>query len=103
MEVKEGVSRMKPEDLKKFRKRFDLTQQDLATWLGLQRNSINLMEMGDRPIMTITELALAEVKRRILRKRELQTDRDARRDEERRMRLQHDKAVAKRSAGNPAA
>ena len=60
---------MTPETLKAFRKRHKLTQQSLADLLGLTRNAINLMEMGDRPIMPITELALDSVRRTLQKKK----------------------------------
>lgn len=52
-------------ELKAFRQRHDLTQQGLADLLGITRNAINLMEMGERPIMHMTELALDSVRRKL--------------------------------------
>jgi len=54
---------MTADQLKVFRARHDLTQQGLADLLGLTRNAVNLMEMGERPILSRTELALETIHR----------------------------------------
>ena len=41
-----------------MRKRLDMTQAELARALGMQRNSITLMEAGVRPVVKTTELAV---------------------------------------------
>jgi DNA-binding XRE family transcriptional regulator len=41
-----------------MRKRLEMTQAELARALGMQRNSITLMEAGERPVVKATELAV---------------------------------------------
>ena len=61
-----SIAAVTPEQLKHFRSRFDLTQEALADHLGMSRNAVNLMEMGERPIMKVTELALDTIRRKML-------------------------------------
>ena len=49
---------MTPVALKRIRARLGLTQAELATKLGVERNTVNRWEMGVLPIQTITSLAL---------------------------------------------
>jgi len=49
---------MSIEELKRARKRFGMTQRELAEALGMQTNSITRMEMGIQPIMRTTELSV---------------------------------------------
>jgi DNA-binding XRE family transcriptional regulator len=49
---------MTGKELRRMRKRLEMTQAELARALGLQRNSITLMEAGDRPVVKTTELAV---------------------------------------------
>jgi DNA-binding XRE family transcriptional regulator len=44
--------------LRRMRKRLEMTQAELARALGMQRNSITLMEAGERPVVKATELAI---------------------------------------------
>jgi DNA-binding XRE family transcriptional regulator len=44
--------------LRRMRKRLEMTQTELARALGMQRNSITLMEAGERPVVKATELAV---------------------------------------------
>jgi DNA-binding XRE family transcriptional regulator len=44
--------------LRRMRKRLEMTQAELARALGMQRNSITLMEAGERPVVKVTELAV---------------------------------------------
>jgi DNA-binding XRE family transcriptional regulator len=60
---------MTADQLKVFRARHDLTQQGLADLLGLTRNAVNLMEMGERPILSRTELALETIHRQLKKPR----------------------------------
>jgi DNA-binding XRE family transcriptional regulator len=41
-----------------MRKALEMTQTELARALGMQRNSITLMEAGERPVVKATELAV---------------------------------------------
>jgi DNA-binding XRE family transcriptional regulator len=41
-----------------MRKRLEMTQAELAKALGFERNSITLMEAGERPVVKATELAV---------------------------------------------
>jgi transcriptional regulator with XRE-family HTH domain len=45
-------------DIRKARKRLIMTQAELAEALGIQRNSVARMEIGNRPVMRMTELAI---------------------------------------------
>jgi DNA-binding XRE family transcriptional regulator len=49
---------MTGKELRQMRKHLEMTQADLARALGLQRNSITLMEAGERPVVKTTELAV---------------------------------------------
>jgi DNA-binding XRE family transcriptional regulator len=49
---------MTGKELRRMRKRLEMTQAELAQALGLQRNSITLMEAGERPVVKATELAV---------------------------------------------
>jgi DNA-binding XRE family transcriptional regulator len=49
---------MTGKELRRMRKRLEMTQAELAQALGLQRNSITLMEAGERPVVKTTELAV---------------------------------------------
>jgi len=44
--------------LRRMRKALEMTQTELARALGMQRNSITLMEAGERPVVKATELAV---------------------------------------------
>jgi DNA-binding XRE family transcriptional regulator len=44
--------------LKRMRRRLEMTQTELAEALGMQRNSITLMETEGRPVVKATELAV---------------------------------------------
>ena len=46
------------EELKRARKRLDMTQKELAEALGMQTNSVTRMEMGIQPIMRTTESSI---------------------------------------------
>ena len=59
---------MTSDQLKAFRKRYGLTQAELAEKLGFTRLGILLMESGERPILTVTELALQTVARKLQKK-----------------------------------
>jgi DNA-binding XRE family transcriptional regulator len=54
---------MTAQSLKKFRQRLSLTQTELGEKLGMTRNAITLMEMGVRPILPRTVLALETIER----------------------------------------
>lgn len=54
---------MEPDELKALRERLKMTQQELADALGVKREAVTQWEMGVRPILKITELALETVKR----------------------------------------
>jgi len=41
-----------------MRRRLEMTQTELAEALGMQRNSITLMEAEERPVVKATELAV---------------------------------------------
>jgi len=45
-------------DIRRARKRLNMTQAELAAVLGIQRNSVARMEIGNRPVMRTTELAI---------------------------------------------
>lgn len=45
-------------DVRRARERLKMTQAELAERLGIQRNSVARMEMGNRPVMRTTELAI---------------------------------------------
>jgi transcriptional regulator with XRE-family HTH domain len=45
-------------DIRRARKRLNMTQAELAKALGMERNSITRMEIGNRPVMRTTELAV---------------------------------------------
>jgi transcriptional regulator with XRE-family HTH domain len=49
---------MKGTDVRKARERLKMTQAELADALGIQRNSVARMEIGNRPVMQTTELAI---------------------------------------------
>jgi DNA-binding XRE family transcriptional regulator len=49
---------MTGKELRRMRERLEMTQAELAQALGLQRNSITLMEVGERPVVKTTELAV---------------------------------------------
>jgi DNA-binding XRE family transcriptional regulator len=49
---------MTGKELRRMRKRLGMTQAELAQALGLQRNSITLMEAEERPVVKATELAV---------------------------------------------
>jgi len=55
-------------DLKAFRAKYELTQQALADLLGMTRNAVTMMEMGIRPIMPRTRLALDAIARQLASK-----------------------------------
>ena len=44
--------------LKQMRRRLEMTQAELADALGMQRNSIALMERDERPVVKTTELSI---------------------------------------------
>ena len=44
--------------LRQMRRRLEMTQTELANALEMQRNSIALMERGERPVVKATELAV---------------------------------------------
>jgi transcriptional regulator with XRE-family HTH domain len=54
---------MTPEELKAYREKHNMTQQELADALGVTRNAVNQQEMGIRPILRVTELALETIAR----------------------------------------
>jgi transcriptional regulator with XRE-family HTH domain len=80
---------MTGEELKALRNALGLTQQELADELGVARNAVTQWEMGVRPILKITQLALATVARR--------TDRIGMRPGERR--TPRESAVGKKPVG----
>lgn len=45
-------------DVRRARERLKMTQAELAEKLGMQRNSVVRMEIGTRPVMRTTELAI---------------------------------------------
>jgi transcriptional regulator with XRE-family HTH domain len=45
-------------DVRRARKRLKITQAELADRLGIQRNTVTRMEIGNRPVMKTTELAI---------------------------------------------
>ena len=45
-------------DVKRARERLKMTQAELGDALGIQRNSVARMEIGNRPVMRTTELAI---------------------------------------------
>jgi len=49
---------MTGKELRRVRKRLQMTQAELARALGFERNSITLMEAGARPVVRATELAV---------------------------------------------
>lgn len=46
---------MQPDELKAFRDKRGLTQQGLADLLGVERNTVNRWEMGERRIPQMAE------------------------------------------------
>jgi len=45
-------------ELRKARERLKFTQAELASRIGMQRNSIARMERGERPVLKHTELSV---------------------------------------------
>jgi DNA-binding XRE family transcriptional regulator len=45
-------------DVRRARKWLKMTQAELADRLGIQRNTVTRMEIGNRPVMKTTELAI---------------------------------------------
>ncbi len=45
-------------EVRRARERLKMTQAELAGALGIQRNSVARMEIGNRPVMRTTELAI---------------------------------------------
>ena len=53
-----NVITMTIEELKRARKRLGMTQEELATALGMRQTSVARMEIGYQPIMRTTELSV---------------------------------------------
>jgi transcriptional regulator with XRE-family HTH domain len=53
---------MKPEELKKIRLRLDLSQESMATRLGLHKNTVYRYETGQRPIPKVVTLAVRSLR-----------------------------------------
>ena len=49
---------MTGQGLRRLRRKLGMTQLQLATRLGMQKNSIARMERGERPVMRVTSLAV---------------------------------------------
>jgi DNA-binding XRE family transcriptional regulator len=49
---------MTGEQLRQARKRLGMTQSELAEAIGMQKNSIAMIERGLRPVMKTTELSV---------------------------------------------
>jgi DNA-binding XRE family transcriptional regulator len=49
---------MTGEELRRVRKRLGMTQIELAEAIGMQKNSVAMIERGLRPVMKTTELAV---------------------------------------------
>ncbi len=49
---------MTGEGLKRARKRLGMTQKQLAEAIGMQKNSLAMIERGLRPVMKTTELSV---------------------------------------------
>jgi transcriptional regulator with XRE-family HTH domain len=49
---------MTGEQLRQARKRLGMTQTELAEAIGMQKNSVAMIERGLRPVMKTTELAV---------------------------------------------
>jgi len=49
---------MTGEELRRARKRLGMTQKELAEAIGMQKNSMAMIERGLRPVMRTTELSV---------------------------------------------
>ncbi len=60
----EGVNRMNAQDIRNLRQRLNLSQQELASRLGVAVATVHRWETGKNPIPPYLALALAELEAR---------------------------------------